>query len=766
MSLRPDRRRAGAGLAAIVAAVLALPGALGGQEQPRDTTVPAAGRRAARSEPPGSSPFVVRVGRSVDVIRLDGDLDGPAWARADSIVDFRQREPAAGAPATERTVVKVLRDREALYVGVRAYDAAPAAIRASQLRRDADLSSDDNVTILIDSFHDRRSAFEFSTNPLGAMWDAQVAAWDVENTNWDGIWNVAVTRDALGWTAVFRIPFRTLRFHAGAGTTFGFNVRRFIRRKNEEDLWRSHGRTQGLTHLQNAGELAGLGQLDRRRDVDFRPYALARASQGAHDSAGTPLGRGAVDGKLGADAKLAISSTLTADLTANTDFAQVEVDQQVINLTRFPTFFPEKREFFLESSGLFDFGTEQRAQLFYSRRIGLTDSGTTVPILGGARLYGEAGGWTLGLLDARTGGEDGANDALVRVKHDLLERSYVGAIAMQRSGPGVHDLERAGGIDIDLPLVVRGQNVEPKFWLAATHVPDSASGTPIAWRLSTDYPNDLFDNFVSLYRIEAGFTPMLGFVRRTGIWETTGHVDFMPRPHALGVRQLDFEVVPSWDIIAREPGSLARVRDWQTASFDWIPLGGSFESGDQFSIHVQRFLDAPAESFSIFRSTIVPPGRYWWTRGQVEYDLSPGRPVSGSAVVSWGGFYDGHDTQADLSATWRSGGHLILAANLTRSRVRLSTGHFTAIQTGSRLEYAFNTRTDLLAFIQFDDESARVDFDVRFHWIPIIGDDVFLVWNSGYTTDPAARFRFPDRHALARPLNGAFIVKVVHRLAP
>jgi hypothetical protein len=697
---------------------------------------------------------------------MDATLTDSVWRTADSITQFRQREPSAGAPATERTVVKVVHDADALYVAVRAEDDRPAEVRATQLRRDADLSSDDNVTITIDSYHDRRSAFEFGTNPLGAMWDAQLSSWDVENVDWNGIWDVVVSRDAHGWTALFRIPFRTLRFRARSGTSFGFNVRRFIRRNNEEDLWRSFGRTQGFTHLQYAGELTGFGRIDRRRDIDLRPYVLGRANQSSHDSVGNQLGRGGVDGKLGGDAKLAVTPTVTADLTVNTDFAQVEVDQQVINLTRFPTFFPEKREFFLESSGIFDFGTDQHAQLFYSRRIGLTDSGTTVPILGGARIYGKAGPWSFGALDARTGGVDGANDAIVRVRHDLFDRSYVGGIAMQRSGPGVTDVERAGGFDIDLPLVVGDQNIEPKIWVAATHVPDSSAGTPVAWRLSTDYPNDLFDNFVSLYRIDRGFTPILGFVQRTGIWETTGHVDFMPRPHVPGVRQLDFEFIPTWDIIADERGSLANVRDWETASFEWIPLGVGLQSGDEFAVRVQRFMDAPSEPFPIFRSTTILPGRYWWTRGQVEYVMAPGRPLSVSVIANWGGFYDGHNTQENISATWRNGGHLILGANLTRNRVEISAGKFTAIETGARAEYAFNTRMDLLAFGQFDNETERVDFDFRFHWVPVIGDDVFLVWNSGYTTEPDARFRFPDRRVLANPLAGVFTVKLVHRIAP
>ena len=709
---------------------------------------------------------IVTVAAARGPMRLDALLADSIWRTADSITDFRQREPLEGALATQHTVVRIARDSIALYVAVRADDEEPSKIRATQLRRDADLTADDNVTIIIDSFHDRRSAFEFRTNPLGAMWDAQLSSWDNENADWNGIWEVAVARDARGWSALFRIPFRTLRFRAGSGTTFGFNVRRFVRRNNEEDLWRSFGRTQGFTQLQYAGELTGFGQLDRRRDVDLRPYVLGRANQSSHDSVGNQLSPTGVNGKIGGDAKIAVTSTLTADLTVNTDFAQVEVDKQVINLTRFPTFFPEKREFFLESSGIFDFGTARHAQLFYSRRIGLTDRGTTVPILGGARVYGKAGPWSIGALDARTGGDDGANNAIVRVKHDLFDRSYIGAIAMQRSGPGVTDVERAGGLDIDLPLVVHRQNLEPKVWIAATHVPDSASGVPLAWRLSADYPNDLFDSFISLYRIDRGFTPMLGFVQRTGIWETTGHVDFMPRPHVPGVRQLDFEFIPTWDIIADERGSLVNVRDWQTARFDWIPLGLTLQSGDQFALHVQRLMDAPSEPFSIFRSTIIYSGRYWWTRGEAQYTMAAGRSLSASALVSWGGFYDGHDTEEDLSATWRSSGHIVLGANLTRSQVELSAGHFTAIETGARAEYAFSTKADVLAFVQFDNETDRVDFDFRFHWIPVIGDDVFVVWNSGYTTEPGARFRFPDREVLAHPLAGALTVKYVHRIAP
>src|SRR3989449_2682887 len=608
-------------------------------------------------------------------ISLDGRLDGLAWASADSISDFRQREPLAGAPASERTVVKVLRDAAALYVAVRAYDSDIRHVRASELRRDADLSSDDNVQLLIDSFHDRRGAFVFGTNPNGAMWDAQLVGIDNLNEDWNGIWDVVVTRDSAGWTAEFRIPFRTLRFYRGEDLRFGFNVRRFIRRKNEQDLWRSWGRAEGLYQLLNEGELTELGALNRVRDVEAYPYVLTRATAAEHDSAGAKIGDGFFGGKAGLDVKVPVTPTVTADLTVSTDFAQVEVDQQVINLTRFPFFFPEKREFFLESSGLFDFGTPSRVQVFYSRRIGLDTAGAAVPIIAGGRVTGRVGSWRLGLLDAQTGGADRANDAVFRVQHDLFARSYIGAIGSLRtvSSSGA---QAAGGLDVDLPLVVHGQNVEPKFWIAGSRTP-GVSGVPLAWRISTDNPNDLFDNFVSLYRIDPRFAPPLGFVRRTGIWETPGHANFMPRPLGLGRRPLDFKFIPEWDIIANSTGSFGRSGDWQTAWFEWRFLGGDRENGDRFEVNFQRVLDAPTDTFDIFRAVKIPPGRYWWSRYELQYFMSPGRCLGFGAFMNWGAFYGGRSADVELQGTGRGGWHIIVSADPSRPAPRLPAGGFT-----------------------------------------------------------------------------------------
>jgi hypothetical protein len=656
-----------------------------------------------------------------------------------------------------------VRDHERLYVAVRAYDTGMNRLRSSQLRRDGDLeNADDNITVLIDSFHDRRGGFLFRTNPNGAMWDAQLIGLDVLNPNWNGIWEVATRRDADSWSAEFAIPLSTLRFNPSVDA-IGLNLRRIIRRKNEEDLWRGWGRTQGMTNLLYAVDVSGFADVRNVRPLEVRPYLLGRLLPSSYDSAGSRLSDFSGGGKAGVDAKLGLTPTMTADFTVNTDFAQVESDQQVINLTRFPTFFPEKREFFLESSGLFNVGTSQRAQLFYSRRIGLDTIGAPVPILAGARVYGKAGPWGLGLLELGTGGHERANDLVMRVGRDILDRSSIVGMFVNRAVPHA-GAERGAGADLDFPLTVNGFNLEPHFWLMGTHTP-VASATPLAWRISTDMPNDLLDSFISLYSIDSGFNPTLGFVRRTGIRETSGHIDYQPRPGWWGIRQLDLTPIPGWDIIADRHRDITRAKNWQTADFEWHTFGGELQSGDRFELNVQRELDAPSEAFEIFHGTTIAPGRYWWTTADIQYETSSGRPFSGSMVLSSGGLYDGHGKTAELGASYRGGGHVIAGVDYSVTNARLGSGRFTAVQTDGRLEYTFTTRAGFLGFVQFNNEDRRADFNIRFHWIPQIGDDFYAVWNSGYTTDPTVSDRFPSRRALSHPLNGAVIIKGVHRLA-
>src|SRR5437879_6171385 len=454
-------------------------------------------------------------------LRLDGALDEPIWRQADSITDFTQTDPDEGRPATERTVVRLLATPAGLWVGVWAYDSHPEAIRRAQLRRDSDLSSDDVFTLVLDPLRDRRSGYFFEVNPNGAMTDAEVLTFQDVNRDWDGVWDARARVTPQGWTAELFIPWQTLRYPSGGGDVWGVNCARFLRRRNEEALWRAWRRSEGILFLPAEGAVAGFTELPQRRPAELRPY-LSAASQFAPGHAETA--------KTGLDAKIAAAPTLTLDVTANTDFSQVEVDEQVVNLTRFPVFFPEKRPFFLESSGTFDFGQTDRISMFYSRRIGIDSaSGSPVPLDAGARLSGRIGHERIGLLAVRTGGREDAFDVVARVKHDVFSRGYVGGIVTSQSRPGLGD-RMTEGADVQLPFVVKGQNLVFGGFLATAR--DSARApTTTGWRVYVDFPNDRMDHFVGFTRVTTGFDPALGFVNETDIFRHTGQLIFYPRPH-------------------------------------------------------------------------------------------------------------------------------------------------------------------------------------------------------------------------------------------
>ncbi len=492
----------------------------------------------ARAQAPA---WDARITHTTAAIRLDGMLAEVVWLTADSVTAFMQSDPAEGRAGTERTVVRLLATPEGLYVGVWAYDSQPSAIRHTQLRRDADFGPDDSFTLLLDPLRDRRTGFLFEVNPNGAMADAQVINYETINPDWNGVWDARARLTSFGWTAELFIPWQTLRYLPG-NDIWGVNFERLIRRKNEDVLWRGWRRTEGILFLPHEGLVAGFTGLPRRTLAELRPYsaatAQARELQYPPDGPDSVLNLGTTGLKVGLDAKLAPAPTLTLDLTANTDFAQVEADSQVINLSRFPILFPEKRPFFLESSGTFSFG-QFGSELFYSRRIGLDTLGTPIPLDAGVRLTGRLGPDQIGLLAVRTGGLERAVDLVARVKHDVFSRGYVGAIVTNQTAPGVRGDRLAGGADFSFPLYVRDQNLVFAAWGAGSR---AGAGTAVAsaWRLSIDFPNDFMDNFVSLGRVEPNFSPPLGFVSETDILRTSGHFDVYPRPHALGVRRLQF----------------------------------------------------------------------------------------------------------------------------------------------------------------------------------------------------------------------------------
>jgi len=708
-----------------------------------------AGAGAVAGQQPGAPP-VLRAGVAAGM-RLDGSPDEPAWLTADSLTDFLQKDPQEGAPGTRRTVVRVLAGADGLYVAAWMMNEPPDELVRAHLRRDDNLESDDYVAILLDTQHDRRSGYVFGTNPNGMLWDGEVVNADNLNTDWNGVWDVRVHIGASGWTAEFFLPWGNFR-HADGARVFGFNVERLSRRANEKVLWRSWLRQQGLLFQETEGTLELPAAIPGRPVLEARPFAAATAEANARavDSSGAWVlaEPASTSAKFGFDGKLAVSPTLTLDVTVNTDFAQVEADRQVVNLSRFPIFFPEKRQFFLEAASLFDLGQAGRTQLFHSRRIGLDTNGNAIPIMAGARLTGRLGPERLGLLAVRTGGVEDAVDLVGRVQHDIFSRGFVGAMGTFQGGPGIAGERLGGGLDFNFPLLLHGQNLVPQAFVAVTR---NAAGQSLAsaWRLFLDYPNDWADNFAAVSRIEPGFDPALGFVRQAGVLRATAAARFFPRPHRWGVRKLQFKPL-EFDVNWNLDGTL------NNAFYEVRPLGAEFESGAVFEFNVQHRDDVPADSFDIFGGIQIVPGRYHWNRAELQFESSPSHPLVVQLGASGGGFYDGNGEQLEYDVSYRLEPHLIIGVEGGWEWVRLPAGSFTAQVHRVRLDHAASPRLNSTLFVQWDNESDRLAVNARLHWIPRPGSDAYLVWNSSWPT------ALPGGVPWSQPQRGALVGKFVY----
>lgn len=686
-----------------------------------------------------------RATRTSARITLDGRFDEPVWATADSVTDFRQRDPSEGQPASERTVVRVLATPDGLAVGWWCYDREPHRIVRSQLRRDAELRSDDYVSLAVDGLHDQRSGFYFRANANGAQWDGEHVNTETGNEGWDGIWDVRTQVTSAGYQIEMIIPWATLRYAAG-DSVFGMNFRRFIPRKNEEMLWRAWKRTEGFRFLEQEGRVTGFDSLPERPRVEARPFVLGesriterRYLVSAGDSV---LARASAKAQAGIDLKVPVTNTLTADITVNPDFAQAEADRQIVNLSRFPLFFPEQRPFFTEGAAIFEFGRVQQSQMFYSRRIGLGANGTPVALPFGLRMQGRTFGHQVGLLATRTSGDDDASHAVLRVKHDLLGRGFLGAMATLRDAREGQNV--AAGVDFALPYVVQGgQNLVITGNAAFSR--DSANAPVGAhYRLVVDYPNDNADIVVRFDRIDDAYAPALGFVQQAGIYRLGGSTSITPRPkRSTYIRRLEFNLL-QYDVVWGLDGGL------QNASFEVQPLGVQFQRGDRIELNVERRFDAPTENFGVFPGATIVAGSYWWQRVEVQYSGAEARAVRANATVSTGTFYNGRSHEASVGVRVRYAPHILATLDVVRSAVTLPAASFTANTIRLRSDYAFSPRLNTTLFTQWDNQSSRASVNARMRWTVKPGSDVYVVWNSVWPTglDRAIPWLQPARGGL------------------
>jgi hypothetical protein len=689
---------------------------------------------------------VVTAIRIEESIVLDGRLDEPMWQLAEPATDFRQKRPDNGAPATERTEVRFLYDDNNLYIGVKCFDSEPARMLIKDLREDFEFGQTDLVQVFIDSLHDERSGFTFSVNPAGARRDTQASNNSGTNADWDGAWDAKVSRTEEGWFIEYIIPFKTMRFTKSPIQEWGLNLSRLVMHKSEESNWAPIPIRYSATRAASAGTLRGLENIRQGRNLKVKPFLIAG---GIESRAAGPLRtNGDFDGGL--DVKYSVTPSLTLDATYRTDFAQVEVDQQQVNLTRFNLFFPEKRDFFLENSGIFTFGASGNAfrqtsdlMPFFSRRIGLSSSGTPIPIVGGARVSGQIDRYDVGVLTMTTERVDArpSNTYLVgRIKRNLRSTSWVGAIVTDRESPAPNDYNRVYGPDLHLQFIDR---VEIDSFVLRSDTPGRA-GKNLAGQFRTAWNDDELDASAEYNAVQTNFNPEVGFVRRGDMSQYKGEIAWRPLlERSDTIRNLDF----STGVDYYNDGNGRMETRTQEAS-----LGVQFENSGFLNFGVEETFDRLDRAFAIRPALSIAAGDYHYRRYSTRARTGNNRKVGLNGNVSWGEFWDGHNTSFGTGVDVRPNYHLNIDLSYSRNSVTLPNGSFTTDLVGARVLYGFSPRMFLNAFIQYNADTHQVSSNIRFNFLHHPLSDLYVVYNDRRDT------------MSGQMVERAFIVKVTHLL--
>lgn len=656
--------------------------------------------------------------------RMDGKLDDPLWRSAQPITNFKQIEPNEGQPPTEKTEVRVLYTREAVYFGIMCYDSNSKGIVATELRRDLPQNLDDYFEILIDSSHDHRNAYVFQFNLLGTqsnglITDEQGGGGSQDYVlGWDGIWidQTKITRQ--GWSATVEIPFMNLNFMQTQNVIWGMNFKRFIRRKNEEDLWTAYRREYGFTKVSEAGELKGITNIGSGRLLIVKPYAVAGVDH--LNPGGTQnLTTGGLDIKYG------LRSNLVANLTGNTDFGQAEVDQQQFNLTPYKLFYPETRDFFLENASTFNFATGLNDLLFYSRQIGIDPvTGEVVPIDGGAKITGTLGPYEVGFLDVKTRAEGPnpfANYGVVRVKRTLFGDSYVGFMGTdKKSGSATDPYNRAEGVDTRLVFL---KNLIFSGYAAKTESPGLRGGdSNVGGQVS--YTTDWLQFQAMQDNIGPNFNPEVGFVNQANLNQRNVDLNLAPRPNIPGVRELNFE---GFIYYAPNTTNVLQTQEWQgTLRILWN--NGAYTDDDLWDVFTQRIV----QPFNIYKNIFIPPGIYHFARHQITFGSPQDRRLTYSLFERFGTYYTGHLNEARIRTTYRPTPHFSTATSVLWDKFNLKQGNFSVVLANLQANYAFTrffTTSTLVQVDTADPQAVSVNFRMRYNYRP--NSDIFLIYNLG-----------------------------------
>jgi Domain of unknown function (DUF5916)/Carbohydrate family 9 binding domain-like len=703
-----------------------------------DANASALGVRSATEEAPKAI-----ISRSASPITIDGVLDEPDWEAATPIGEIRQREPHEGEKASEATEVKLLYDSQNLYIGVMCFDSDPKHVIGTQMSRDADLSADDRIEILIDSFRDRHNAFYFATNPIGALVDALIIENGQINKEWDGIWLARTRRTEKGWSAEFAIPFKSLGFRRGY-QTWGFNFSRTIKRKLEEDRWASPRLDLEFFQVSEAGEIAGFDNIQQGRGLDVRPYLSNKALRNIDMGNDASI-------KAGADIFYNITPNLKWATTINTDFAETEVDTRRINLTRFPLFFPEKRAFFLENAGAFNFldaGEDADVIPFFSRRIGLLE-GAEVPITAGTKLTGRAGDYDVGLLAVRSGATDlvdAKGFAVARVKRTFLKQSYVGGIFTSGDPAGAGSSQTFGG-DFRLftsNFLEKDQNVGIDGFLlktsdAGASAVDRATpvnGTSDSFGFGVRYPNDLWNVSVDWKQIGTNFRPALGFAPRTDVRKLNIEAVFGPRPKEFfNVRQMFQEL-----IITRFTNlSHDETESWRVFM---APVKYDLNSGDHFELNYAAQFERLFEPFEIAQGVTLPTGDYRFDRWCVQFNSASKRRWQFDYESWFGEFWSGRASQLETGFQYKVAPHFQTGISLDQTFATLPEGDFVARLIVFKADYSVSPLLTFFNLLQFDNQGRNLGWQSRVRWTLRPGNDTFFVFGQGWSQDEARGLSF------------------------
>lgn len=677
----------------------------------------------------------VRAVRLTQPLSLDGRLDEEVYRTIPPIDGFLQQVPQQGAPASEPTEMWVFFDEDNLYIAARCLDSQPGRIAANELRRDNNgIFENDNFGIALDTFLDRRNAYYFQTNAIGALRDATVTE-SGNNANWSTVWDVRTARTDTGYTLEMVIPFKSLRYRGAGPQTWGINVRRVVKWKNESSMLSQvpASFSAGWTQMSVAGTLVGLETPAQALNLELKPYGVTSLT--TDRAARVPFSNDRKS-SAGFDVKYGLTRGLTADLTVNTDFAQVEEDLQQVNLTRFDVFYPDKRDFFLEGQGIFDFGgqagfsarTATVPIMFFSRRIGLSN-GQSVPVIAGGRVTGKAGKFDVGGLAITTAdkAEAGAVQttfSAMRVRRNILRRSSVGFIATGRSPAGSASGTNAlGGVDADFRFF---DNIQANVYWARTSSA-GLNGDDASYRTRFLYGGDRYGFEVDRVVIEPQFNPEVGFVRRGNVATNSASARFSPRMRrGRLVRRLTWQA--DLDYLTDAAGD--QLEDRAVAGV----FGVEFNSGDEVTVTGTRLYERLPRDFTISRGVVVPAGEYSYQMLNASYSLAQQRMVSGTASASYGSFYNG--TRATAAYTGRIGfsPHLALEPNLTLNWVRLPYGDFDARLIGMRFVVSPTARLGFSSLTQFNPGAHSLTSSVRMRWEYTPGSDLYVVYSDGRDT--------------------------------